>query len=128
MARFMIKNRRMVVDGEHYTCSVAQGPEGEELLVYRDKSPFFRLGQNWTEAWGINLCQPRVMAQAIRYYRQRGIQKEPQQLYREPELFSRLTSLCFSPDEREEKERFLDICGRVRQRLESEAAIKPEGE
>jgi hypothetical protein len=128
VARFVVKNRRMVVDGECYTCSVAQGLEGMELLVYQDKRPFFRLGQNWAEAWGIDLYRPGVMAQAIRYYRQKGMPKEPQQLCREPELFSRLTGLCFSPDEREEKEWFLNICGRMRQQLESEATIKPEGE
>ena len=128
MARFEVKSRRITVDQTLYTYSVAQKREGIQLLVYRDKRSFLRLEQNWTEAWGIDLYRPGVMAQAIRYYRQKGMPKEPQQLCREPELFSRLTGLCFSSDEREEKEWFLNICGRMRQQLESEATIKPEGE
>ena len=102
----MVKNRRMVVDGECYTCSVAQGLEGMELLVYQDKRPFFRLGQNWAEAWGINLYRPGVVARAIRYYRRKGAQREPQFLCREPELFSELVDLCFSAEDQKEKERF----------------------
>ena len=126
MARFVVKNRRMVVDGERYTCSVAQGPEGMELLVYQDKRPFFRLGQNWTEAWGINLCRPGVVARVIRYYRQKGPPPAPRQLCREPALFDELACLCFTAEEQEEKGRFLQTCGRTRAR--QEVRILAEGE
>ncbi len=128
MAKFVVKNRRIVVEGEPYTCSVSQGAEGMELLVYRDKGQFLRLGQNFAEAWGINLYRPGVMAQIIRYYRQKGGQREPRQLCQELELFSQLTGLCFSPEEQAEREWFLQACTRMRERLESESKIKPKGE
>ena len=120
MARFVVKNRRMVVDGERYTCSVAQGPEGMELLVYQDKRPFFRLGQNWTEAWGINLYRPGVVARIIRHYRQRGAPPEPLLLCREPELFIMLVEFCFAPEEQKEKEWFLQCRARIQAQSTSE--------
>ena len=128
MAKFMVKGRRIVVEGEPYTCSISQGAEGIELLVYRDKRQFLRLRQNFTEAWGINLYRPGVIAQTIRYYRKKGGQGEPRQLHQEPELFSQLTDLCFSLEEQAEKKRFLQVCTQMRERLESESKIKPEGE
>ena len=62
MARFEVKSRRITVDQTLYTYSVAQKREGIQLLVYRDKRPFLRLEQDWTEAWGINLYRPGVVA------------------------------------------------------------------
>ena len=70
MARFEVKSRRITVDQTLYTYSVAQKREGIQLLVYRDKRPFLRLEQDWTEAWGINLYRPGVVARIIRHYRQ----------------------------------------------------------
>ena len=128
MAGFVVKARRITVEKVLYTYSVSEGVEGLELLVYRDKRPFVRLGQSWTEAWGINLYRPGVIAQTIRYYRKKGGQREPRQLYQEPELFSQLTDLCFSLEEQAEKKRFLQVCTQMRERLESESKIKPEGE
>ena len=127
MAKFMVKGRRIVVEGEPYTCSISQGAEGIELLVYRDKRQFLRLGQNFTEAWGINLYRPGVIAQTIRYYRKKGGQREPRQVYQQPKHFSQLTDLCFSLEEQAEKERFLQFCRKVRERLESELTITAEG-
>ena len=109
-----------------YTYSVSEGVEGLELLVYRDKRPFVRLGQSWTEAWGINLCRPGVVARVIRYYRQKGPPPAPRQLCREPALFDELACLCFTAEEQEEKQRFLQTCGRTRAR--QEVRILAEGE
>ena len=50
MAKFVVKSRRITIEGELYTCSISQGMEGMELLVYQNKGPFFRLRQNWAEA------------------------------------------------------------------------------
>ncbi len=61
MAKFVVKSRRITIEGELYTCSISQGMEGMELLVYQNKGPFFRLRQNWAEAWGIDLYRPGVM-------------------------------------------------------------------
>lgn len=119
MSKFVVKNRRITVEQELYTYSIAEDAEGIQLLLYRDRRPMVRLRQNWTEAWGINLYRPGVVAQVIRYYWQKGAQTEPQFLYREPELFSKLTDLCFSAEEQAEKEHFLQICARTRAWLES---------
>ena len=119
MAKFVVKSRRITIEGELYTCSISQGMEGMELLVYQNKGPFFRLRQNWVEAWGINLYRPGVVARAIRYYRRKEAQREPQFLCREPELFSELVDLCFSAEDQKEKERFLQICAQMRAGLES---------
>ena len=46
MAGFVVKARRITVEKVLYTYSVSEGVEGLELLVYRDKRPFVRLGQS----------------------------------------------------------------------------------
>ena len=112
MAKFVVKSRRITVEGELYTCSISQGMD-------QNKGPFFRLRQNWAEAWGINLYRPGVVARAIRYYRRKGAQREPQFLCWEPELFSELVDLCFSAEDQKEKESFLQICEQMRAGLES---------
>ena len=117
MAGFVVKARRITVEKVLYTYSVSEGVEGPELLVYRDKRPFVRLGQSWTEAWGINLCRPGVVARVIRYYRQKGLPPAPRQLCREPALFDELACLCFTAEEQEEKQRFLQACARMRARI-----------
>lgn len=117
MAGFVVKARRITVEKVLYTYSVSEGVEGLELLVYRDKRPFVRLGQSWTEAWGINLCRPGVVARVIRYYRQKGPPPAPRQLCREPALFDELACLCFTAEEQEEKQRFLQACARMRARI-----------
>lgn len=126
MAGFVVKARRITVEKVLYTYSVSEGVEGLELLVYRDKRPFVRLGQSWTEAWGINLCRPGVVARVIRYYRQKGPPPAPRQLCQEPALFDELACLCFTAEEQEEKQRFLQTCGRTRAR--QEVRILAEGE
>ena len=126
MAGFVVKARRITVEKVLYTYSVSEGVEGLELLVYRDKRPFVRLGQSWTEAWCINLCRPGVVARVIRYYRQKGPPPAPRQLCREPALFDELACLCFTAEEQEEKGRFLQTCGRTRAR--QEVRILAEGE
>lgn len=127
MAGFVVKNRRIVVDGEEYRCSVKEGAEGIELLIYREKRLLVRLRQNWVESWGINLYRPGAAAEVIRHYRGEP-PGEPRILSQEPALFSALAELCFSAEEPEEKEWYLQACARMRARLESEAKTKPEGE
>ena len=126
MAGFVVKARRITVEKVLYTYSVSEGVEGLELLVYRDKRPFLRLEQDWTEAWGINLYRPGVVARVIRYYRQKGPPPAPRQLCREPALFDELACLCFTAEEQEEKGRFLQACGRTRAR--QKVRILAEGE
>ncbi len=120
MARFEVKSRRITVDQTLYTYSVAQKREGIQLLVYRDKRPFLRLEQDWTEAWGINLYRPGVVARIIRHYRQRGAPPEPLLLCREPELFTMLVEFCFAPEEQKEKEWFLQCRARIQAQSTSE--------
>lgn len=115
MAGFLVKSRRITVEGEPYTYSVSEGKEGIELLVYREKKPLVRLLESWTEAWGINLCRPGTVAAVIRYYRQQGPQTEPRALCREPALFSALVDLCFTAEEQGERERFLQLCQRAKE-------------
>ena len=126
MAGFVVKARRITVEKVLYTYSVSEGVEGLELLVYRDKRPFVRLGQSWTEAWGINLCRPGVVARVIRYYRQKGPPPAPRQLCREPALFDELACLCFTAEEQEEKGRFVQTCGRTRARQEVRSLAEGE--
>ena len=120
MAGFVVKARRITVEKVLYTYSVSEGVEGLELLVYRDKRPFVRLGQSWTEAWGINLYRPGVVARIIRHYRQRGAPPEPLFLRREPELFTMLVEFCFAPEEQKEKEWFLQCRARIQAQSTSE--------
>ena len=120
MAGFVVKARRITVEKVLYTYSVSEGMEGLELLVYRDKRPFVRLGQSWTEAWGINLYRPGVVARIIRHYRQRGAPPEPLFLRREPELFTMLVEFCFAPEEQKEKEWFLQCRARIQAQSTSE--------
>ncbi len=108
------------MDQTLYTYSVAQKREGIQLLVYRDKRSFLRLEQNWTEAWGINLYRPGVVARIIRHYRQRGAPPEPLFLRREPELFTMLVEFCFAPEEQKEKEWFLQCRARIQAQSTSE--------
>ncbi len=113
MAGFLVKNRKIVVDGDLFRYSIREGPEGRELLVYRDKKPVLRLALNWTEGWGIDLFRPKVVERVIRYYRPRPPGPEPRSLCREEELFSRLADLCFSPEEQAGKELFLQRCSKA---------------
>ena len=111
MRRWWKKSRKIVVDETVYRYSLLDCPEYRMLRIYREyeKQPMICLRQSWTEAWGIDLFRPKMVAYIIGWHEGsgRGPQNIPS-LQEEPTLFQGLLDICFSPEEAEQRAWFLE--------------------
>ena len=111
MKRWWKRPRGIVVDGAVWRWSVLDRPRYRELRVWREgeKRPAFLLRLTYPECWAIDLFRPKAVAYIIGWY-ERGGRRVPAPVYlqEEPALFQGLLDMFFLPEEREQREWFLE--------------------
>ena len=111
MKRWWKRPRGIVVDGAVWRWSVLDRPRYRELRVYRagEKRLAFQLRLTYPECWAIDLFRPKTAAYVIGWYEGSGRRgPDPIYLQKEPELLQGLLDLFFLPEEREQREWFLE--------------------
>ena len=111
MKRWWKSPRNIVVGKKVYHWSLVDRPQYRELRVYREKEkqPALCLRLTWPECWAIDLFRPKAVAYVIGWYEGTGRGgSNPIYLQKEPELLQGLLDLFFLPEEREQREWFLE--------------------
>ena len=111
MRRWWKRPRSIVVGEGAYRWSLVDRPQCRELRVYREKEkrPALCLRLTWPECWAIDLFRPKTAAYVIGWYEGSGRRgPDPIYLQKEPELLQGLLDLFFLPEEREQREWFLE--------------------
>ena len=111
MKRWWKSPRNIVVGKKVYHWSLVDRPQYRELRVYREKEkrPALCLRLTWPECWAIDLFRPKTAAYVIGWYEGTGRGgSNPIYLQKEPELLQGLLDLFFLPEEREQREWFLE--------------------
>ena len=97
--------------GEGLPWSLLDRPQYRELRVYREKEkqPALCLRLTYPECWAIDLFRPKAVAYIIGWYEGGGRRvSAPVYLQEEPALFQGLLDMFFLPEEREQREWFLE--------------------
>ena len=111
MWRWWKKPRKITVGAAVYRYTLADHPQYRELRVYRagEKRLAFQLRLTYPECWAIDLFRPKTAAYVIGWYEGSGRRgPDPIYLQKEPELLQGLLDLFFLPEEREQREWFLE--------------------
>ena len=111
MKRWWKSPREIVIREKVYHWSLVDRPQYRELRVYREKEkqPALCLRLTWPECWAIDLFRPKTAAYVIGWYEGTGRGgSNPIYLQKEPELLQGLLDLFFLPEEREQREWFLE--------------------
>ena len=111
MKRWWKSPREIVIREKVYHWSLVDRPQYRELRVYREKEkqPALCLRLTYPECWAIDLFRPKTAAYVIGWYEGTGRGgSNPIYLQKEPELLQGLLDLFFLPEEREQREWFLE--------------------